>query len=90
MANMSYCRFENTYKDLLDCLNAMNNELSEREAGYRERLVDVCKEIIDEYELNKMSEEDDEYDDFQTYNEAPYGQDDEDNNDEVSWDTQTR
>ena len=74
---MSYCRFENTYKDLLDCLNAMNNELSEREAGYRERLVDVCKEIIDEYELNKMSEEEDEWDD-------------KDNNDEVPWDTQTR
>ena len=77
MANMSYCRFENTYKDLLDCLNTMNNELSEREAGYRERLVDVCKEIIDEYELNKMSEEEDEWDD-------------KDNNDEVPWDTQTR
>jgi hypothetical protein len=35
----------------------MNNDLSESEAGYRERLVDVCKEIIDEYELNKMSNE---------------------------------
>jgi len=54
---MSYCRFENTYRDLLDCLNNMNNDLSESEAGYRERLVDVCKEIIDEYELNKMSNE---------------------------------
>ena len=77
MANMSYCRFENTYKDLLDCSNNMNNITSERERDYMQRLVDVCKDIIDEYELVKMSEEDDEWDDddFQTYNEAPYGQD---------------
>lgn len=27
MANMSYCRFENTYKDLIDCYDAL------REAG---------------------------------------------------------
>jgi hypothetical protein len=35
----------------------MNDDLSESEAGYKERLVDVCKEIIDEYELIKMSDE---------------------------------
>ena len=56
---MSYCRFENTYRDLLDCLSAMNDQLSDREKGYRDRLVDVCKEIIEEYELTKMSESDD-------------------------------
>jgi hypothetical protein len=38
----------------------MNNELSESEAGYKERLVDVCREIIDEYELGKISEDDDD------------------------------
>lgn len=26
MSNMSYCRFENTAKDLLDCLIAIENE----------------------------------------------------------------
>tara|TARA_R100001480_G_scaffold18417_1_gene27843 strand:+ start:444 stop:671 length:228 start_codon:yes stop_codon:yes gene_type:complete len=31
MANMSYCRFENTAKDLADCVNALqNNDLHER------------------------------------------------------------
>ena len=77
MANMSYCRFQNTYKDLLDCYENLNNVKSESEKLYMQRLVDVCKDIIDEYELVKMSEEDDEWDDddFQTYNEAPYGQD---------------
>jgi hypothetical protein len=57
MANMSYCRFENTYRDLLDCLSAMNDRLDDREKGYRDRLVDVCKEIIEEHELNKMSDD---------------------------------
>jgi hypothetical protein len=103
MGNMSYCRFENTYRDLLDCLNNMNNELSESEAGYRERLVDVCREIIDEYELNKMSDvdefdsEDDDDDagvEFVIYK-FPNADDeedskDDDNNDEIPWDTQTR
>lgn len=60
---MSYCQFENTYRDLLQCLNAMNDDLSESERGYRGRLVEVCQEIIEEYELVKMSEEEDEWDD---------------------------
>jgi hypothetical protein len=57
MANMSYCRFENTYRDLVDCAQAMNETLSERERKYKEKLVNVCQEIIEEYELNKMSNE---------------------------------
>jgi hypothetical protein len=73
MANMSYCRFENTYRDLLDCLSAMNERLSESESAYRRRLVDVCKEIIDEYDESCQAEDGDE-----------------DNNDEISWDTQTK
>jgi hypothetical protein len=78
----------------------MNNKLSERETGYRERLVDVCREIIEEYELNKMSEEDDDWDDEPEYDGAGFTYEDrvvdgeymntQDNNDEVSWDTQTK
>ena len=26
MGNMSYCRFENTYRDLKECSNALENE----------------------------------------------------------------
>ena len=52
---MSYCRFENTYRDLVDCAQAMNETLSENERKYKEKLVNVCQEIIEEYELNKMS-----------------------------------
>lgn len=54
MANMSYCRFENTYRDLLDCKEALaagdGIEAQMEEAGERERpfvrdLVALCKEI---------------------------------------------
>lgn len=57
MANMSYCQFENTYRDLLQCLSAINERLSDRETGYRDHLVELCKEIIDEHELNEMSDD---------------------------------
>lgn len=40
MANMSYCRFENTYHDLKDCYEALN------EAGSLESL----KQTVNEYE----------------------------------------
>ena len=94
MPNMSYCRFENTYRDLLDCLDNMNEQLSESEAGYRESLVGVCKEIIGEYELNKMSDNvwgDDEWG-FDVV-ELERGEEDntqDNNNDDIPWDTQTR
>ena len=48
MANMSYCRFENTYKDLVDCYENMENVNSESEKRYRQRLIKLCQNIIDE------------------------------------------
>lgn len=53
MPNMSYCRFENTYNDLMACSYYMTDDLSESETKYRERLVELCKEIIEEHELNE-------------------------------------
>lgn len=48
MANMSYCRFENTLNDLRDCLEHINDEIeSKRELTAREDLIATCKEIID-------------------------------------------
>ncbi len=52
MANMSYCRFENTYYDLKDCYSNIDNKLSENEAIYREKIIELCKEIA-EYLENK-------------------------------------
>ena len=46
MSNMSYCRFENTYHDLQDCQDNMDNdELSPTEEEYQNKLIDLCVEI---------------------------------------------
>ena len=51
MSNMNYCRFENTYHDLIDCYNNMNNnDLSPDEWSYRKELILTCKDIIHDYE----------------------------------------
>jgi hypothetical protein len=51
MANMSYCRFENTHCDLRDCYSAMVNEdpISEEEEKWRKRLIDLCIDIAQEF-----------------------------------------
>lgn len=59
MANMSYCRFHNTYLDFRDCVNvigdALDNgltmaeflaELSEQEQYYFKRLVTTAQDLI--------------------------------------------
>ena len=52
MANMSYCRFENTAKDLKDCVNATHrgeyDELSSRyELNGFIKLIELAQEIVD-------------------------------------------
>jgi hypothetical protein len=48
MANMSYCRFENTYNDLLDCLDNIESPAeNERDERYRIRMIQLLKENID-------------------------------------------
>ena len=47
MANMSYCRFTNTYGDLQDCRDHLHDmDLSEREEEDRKRLVRLCRNIV--------------------------------------------
>lgn len=60
MANMSYCRFENTYRDLYDCYNNINEQLSDEEHKYRKRIVAMCQSIIDEYDESCQVEEDED------------------------------
>jgi hypothetical protein len=44
MSNMSYCRFENTYKDLRDCVEHIEDEnLSESEKFYRRRIIELSE-----------------------------------------------
>ena len=42
-------KFENTYKDLLQCYHDMETAISESEKLYRERLLSLCQEILSEY-----------------------------------------
>lgn len=39
MANMSYCRFQNTSQDIQDCIDNIDAELSAAEHAARKRLV---------------------------------------------------
>lgn len=56
MANMSYCRFENTFNDLIDCFDNIWEEAeNERDERSRKRMIQFLKERIDEIE--ELSEE---------------------------------
>lgn len=49
--NMGYCRFRNTYQDLVDCYYHWD-ELDEHdtdELAAQVRLLNLCKEIVDTY-----------------------------------------
>lgn len=48
MANMSYCRFENTLEDLQACREHLDDNLSEREEKARRELVELCTSIAEE------------------------------------------
>ena len=49
MGNMSYCRFENTEKDLRDCFDNFEDEVNEHEERARKRMIKICKDIVDSY-----------------------------------------
>lgn len=58
MANMDYCKFENTYRDLVDCHSSINEKLSDREHKYRVMLLDICTNMIEKYDEKCQPEED--------------------------------
>ena len=57
--NMSYCRFANTLYALRECYDAMNEKsnpfegLSESEKKAANRLIALCREISDEYGIER-------------------------------------
>ena len=65
MANMSYCRFQNTELDLRDCVNALGEayeleevDLSNDEQRAMNRMKQLCEDFLAEVErLEKMSKE---------------------------------
>lgn len=49
MANMGYCRFQNTLRDLEDCNDYLHRDLeSAEERIARRELIDLCREIASE------------------------------------------
>jgi hypothetical protein len=51
MGNMSYCRFENIYHDLIDCFDNIWNEAeNERDERYRKNMIRFLKDRLDEIE----------------------------------------
>ena len=55
---MSYCRFENTYNDLIDCIENMSKESSnDRDERYRELLLLLMKNTVDSGEIDEILEE---------------------------------
>lgn len=56
MSNMSYCRFENTAKDLADCIEHIGDNLSEPEDAARERILTMAIEIVEQSGLTVSGE----------------------------------
>ena len=54
MGNMSYCRFENTARDLVDCVQAIRqgeiHELNSYELDGLKDILDLAEEIVDNKE----------------------------------------
>lgn len=58
MANMSYCRFQNTLNDLNDCEDYVSDyDLSDEENKARIELIELCKRISENFEDTNLEEE---------------------------------
>ncbi len=67
MSNMSYCRFQNTYRDLVDCReNLFDPDISEDDKMYRRLLIDVCRDIVNQAEEDAAMLDEDVEDDEET------------------------
>ena len=64
MGNMSYCRFENTARDLVDCVQAIRqgeiHELNNYELDGLKDILDLAEEIVDNKEYIQEVIEDNE------------------------------
>lgn len=50
MANMSYCMVENTYKDLVQVIDEIDeDDLSESEEKYLKKLVKLCERFANQF-----------------------------------------
>lgn len=51
MGNLSYCRFQNTLRDLRDCYENMeaDSALSSEERRAKEQLLELCERFVKDY-----------------------------------------
>lgn len=57
--NMSYCRFQNTLKDLRDCYNHLHDkDMSDEEWKARQEIVELSKMIWEECDQGEDDSED--------------------------------
>ena len=55
MPNMDYCKFENTYHDLLECSEHFgDNDLSYTEKIYGIKLLKLCEQIANSYDKEDL------------------------------------
>lgn len=60
MANMSYCRWQNTLRDLRDCAeNLSDNDLSDEERRARNKMFDLMRDMLEERGYTIEEPEDD-------------------------------
>lgn len=59
MVNMSYCRFENTYKALQECIKHVQDgvETSPQEINYANKLYKACEDFLSEVDYNGITDE---------------------------------
>jgi len=54
MANLSYCKMQNTYPDLEDCYEALQDKLfddfSEEEQRFAKKLIELCGKISNDFD----------------------------------------
>ena len=70
MANMSYCRWENTLRDLQDCFDALqsgeakDSDLSSYELSAKKQLIQLCQDMLDEVEFQAENPDMEDEEDF--------------------------
>ncbi len=50
MSNMDYCSFQNTAKDLEDCIDHWDDELSEDEEKAKEKIIKIFNNMAEDLE----------------------------------------
>lgn len=53
--NMSYCQFENTLGDFRQCVEDLEEPISEREAKMRDKLISAARKMIEDIDSGEIT-----------------------------------